>query len=79
MNKWEIIENKLAKDFEHKNFAEALTFINRIGALAEEMNHHPDILLYDYKFVRITLFTYSKKMITKLDQELAEKIDKLKL
>lgn len=77
MKKWEIKEDKLTKSFEHKNFAEALNFINKIGALAEEMNHHPDILLYDYKFVRITLFTPSKKMITNLDQTLAEKIDKL--
>jgi 4a-hydroxytetrahydrobiopterin dehydratase len=77
MNNWDIIENKLTKNFEHNNFAEALNFINRIGALAEEMNHHPDILLYDYKFVRITLFTHSKKMITLLDMNLAEKIDKL--
>jgi 4a-hydroxytetrahydrobiopterin dehydratase len=78
MKKWEIIEKKLTKNFEHNDFAEALSFINKIGVLAEEMNHHPDILLYDYKFVRITLFTHSKKMITNLDQELAEKIDKLK-
>lgn len=78
MKKWEIKKDKLTKNFEHKNFAEALNFINKIGALAEEMNHHPDILLYDYKFVRITLFTHSKKMITNLDQTLAEKIDKLK-
>lgn len=78
MKKWEIKEDKLTKKFEHNNFAEALNFINKIGVLAEEMNHHPDILLYDYKFVRITLFTHSKKMITNLDQTLAEKIDKLK-
>ncbi|MDO3721911.1 4a-hydroxytetrahydrobiopterin dehydratase [Marinobacter sp. chi1] len=46
---WQILEakghEKLYKEFDFKNFAQALSFINRVGALAEEENHHPDIQL----------------------------------
>lgn len=77
MKSWEISENKLSKNFEVKNFMEALAFVNKIGELAEEMNHHPDILIHGYRHVRIKLFTHSSGKITNLDYELAERIDRL--
>lgn len=75
MKTWKISENKLTKDFEMKNFMDALAFVNKIGELAEEMDHHPDIFIHGYKNVRITLFTHSENKITELDRTLAEKID----
>jgi 4a-hydroxytetrahydrobiopterin dehydratase len=41
---WEAVaEHHLRKKFEFKNFREALEFVNRVGSLAEEQGHHPDI------------------------------------
>ena len=38
---WTTQKNRLYKRFKFKNFQEALTFINNIGQIAEQMNHHP--------------------------------------
>lgn len=69
--------DKIIKNFEFKNFSEALDFINKVGELAEQANHHPDIFLYDYKKVRLTLTTHSEGGVTQKDRELARQIDKL--
>lgn len=73
---WQKKEGKLQKEFVYNNFREALVFVNKVGELAEAADHHPDILVYNYKQVRIMLFTHSENKITKKDYELAEKIDK---
>ncbi len=74
---WVIQNNMLVKEFILKDFNQALDFINRVGMLAEEMNHHPDILLHSYKKVKIILFTHSVGEITELDRKLASKIDQV--
>lgn len=74
---WLIKETSLKKTFEMKNFAEALAFVNKIGELAERMDHHPDILLHGWNKVMVTLSTHSEGGITQKDIELAEQIDKL--
>ena len=45
--------------------------------LAEEMNHHPDVLIHGYKLVKVMLFTHSLNSITDKDYELAKKIDEI--
>ncbi len=72
---WKTINNHLEREFIFSDFKQALQFVNKIGELAEEMDHHPDILLFGYKKVKITLTTHSKGKITELDYGLAEKID----
>src|SRR5579872_3114059 len=43
---WNVVdEHHLEKEFRFKDFAEALAFTNRVGAVAEEQGHHPDLLL----------------------------------
>ena len=74
---WQEIEGKLESNFTFSSFQKALDFVNKIGALAETANHHPDILMYDYKNVKISLYTHSKSAITQKDHELAEQIDSL--
>jgi 4a-hydroxytetrahydrobiopterin dehydratase len=70
-------KNVLTKEFTFDNFIHALDFVNKIKPLAEEMNHHPDILIHSYKKVKIMLFTHSENKITEKDHELAEKIDSI--
>jgi 4a-hydroxytetrahydrobiopterin dehydratase len=71
---WQIQSHHLIKDYLFKNFAEALAFTNRVSALAEEEDHHPDILL-TYGKVKITLLTHSIKALSKNDFILAAKCD----
>jgi 4a-hydroxytetrahydrobiopterin dehydratase len=75
---WLQEEKQIAKLFQFKDFAEALSFVNKIGAEAEKMNHHPDIFIHSWNKVKITISTHSEGGITKKDFQLAEKIEGLK-
>ncbi|MEL7587389.1 MAG: 4a-hydroxytetrahydrobiopterin dehydratase [Prolixibacteraceae bacterium] len=76
---WKTNNEQLEREFTFSNFKQALRFVNKVGELAEEMDHHPDILLFGYKKVKITLTTHSEGKITELDYGLAEKIDQIKI
>ena len=72
---WRVINgHHLEREFRFKNFAEALAFTNRVGAVAEAMNHHPDIEL-GWGKVRVTMRTHDADAITAKDFALAAKID----
>ena len=70
--------NEIAKQFQFKDFVEALSFVNKAGAEAEKMNHHPDIFIHSWNKVKITISTHSEGGITKKDFQLVEKIEGLK-
>jgi len=74
---WKTEGKSLVKEFEFSNFKEAINFINKIAPLAEEANHHPDLLIHSYKKVKISLYTHDENKITSKDYELAKKIDAL--
>lgn len=74
---WKEKENTIYREFIFTSFHDALVFVNKIGVLAEEIQHHPDILLYDYKHVRVTLTTHDAEMVTDKDRALAQKIDEI--
>lgn len=72
---WKVVENHhLHKAYQFKNFAEALAFVNRVGAIAEEQNHHPDIILAWGK-VEITIWTHKIDGLTESDFVFAAKCD----
>ena len=75
---WSQEENHISKIFQLKDFAEALAFVNKIGAEAEKMDHHPDIFIHSWNKVKITISTHSEGGITEKDFQLAEKIERLK-
>ena len=55
---WDVVDNHhLAKSYTFKDFAEALAFVNRVGAVAEEQGHHPDLYLAWGK-VRVEVWTH---------------------
>ncbi len=74
---WRREGGALVREWERANFAEALAFVNRVGAAAEAANHHPDILLHGWNRVRLTLTTHSEGGITAADLALAGTIDGL--
>lgn len=74
---WEVIEeHRLEKTYPFKDFRSALEFTNRVGKLAEEVNHHPDIHLAWGK-VRIILWTHKIDGLTESDFIFAAKTDKI--
>jgi 4a-hydroxytetrahydrobiopterin dehydratase len=70
--------SQITKLFQFKDFIEALGFVNKVGAEAEKMDHHPDMFIHSWNKVKITISTHSKGGITKKDFQLAEKIEGLK-
>jgi 4a-hydroxytetrahydrobiopterin dehydratase len=73
---WKVVdEHHLEKEFKFKDFKQALDFTNRIGEIAEEEQHHPDIYLTWGK-VRIETFTHKVDGLTENDFILAAKMDK---
>lgn len=74
-NGWQLIdEHHLEKAYLFKNFVEALAFTNKVGTLAEEEGHHPDILLA-YGKVTIQLWTHKINGLSESDFVLAAKCD----
>ncbi len=72
---WKVIdEHRLEKEYSFKNFKDALSFTNKISAIAEEEGHHPDILL-SYGKVKIFLWTHKIDALTENDFILAAKCD----
>lgn len=76
LNDWTIANEKLAKKFIFKNFAESLEFINEIGAIAERRDHHPDIL-FGWGYAEIFLTTHDAGGLTGSDFALAKEIDEI--
>lgn len=74
---WDIVDfHELKRRFKFKNFAEALAFVNKVGALAESESHHPTIT-FGWGYAEITLFTHAVDGLSENDFILAAKIDRL--
>lgn len=73
---WSEKDNTIQKEFTFKDFKLALAFVDKIGKIAEKMNHHPTIALM-WGRVKVVLTTHSEGKVTDKDRELAKEIDKL--
>ena len=74
---WQVInEHHLLKRYDFKDFRETLDFVNRVGELAEDQGHHPDIC-FGWGKAEITIWTHKINGLTESDFVLAAKIDKL--
>lgn len=77
LNGWSVVsEHHLSKVFKLRDFKEAFAFVNRVGELAEEQGHHPDIC-FGWGSVEITIWTHKIDGLTQSDFILAAKIDRL--
>jgi 4a-hydroxytetrahydrobiopterin dehydratase len=74
---WRREGDGIARDFKLDNFAAAMAFVNQVAEMAEDANHHPDILVHGWNQVRLTLSTHSQGGITQSDLDLARGIDGL--
>ena len=74
---WIEENNKLYRSFEFNDFRDAFTFMTKVAAVAEKMNHHPT-WTNTYNKVEIWLSTHDAgDVITQLDEDMADAIDKL--
>ncbi len=74
---WDEHDGELVKTVRKADFAGALAYVNEVGRLAEEVDHHPDIEI-SWNRVTVRLSTHSEGRITDKDHTLAAGIDKLR-
>lgn len=73
---WTQSETTLIRVFQFKNFVQAIAFVNEVAKRSEAINHHPDIEIFSYNKVRITLSTHDAgNKVTEKDFQLAQQID----
>jgi 4a-hydroxytetrahydrobiopterin dehydratase len=73
---WAEIDGALEREFEFADFAEALAFVNRVVAAAEEADHHPDVEIH-WNRVKLRWWTHVTGTITERDRELAARTNEL--
>jgi 4a-hydroxytetrahydrobiopterin dehydratase len=74
---WDVVnDHHLVKRYTFPNFARALDFVNRVGVVADEQNHHPDVYLAWGK-VKLEIWTHKIDGLTESDFIFAAKIDQL--
>ena len=73
---WTEVDGALQRTFELPSFVAALEFVNRVGALAEAEDHHPDIAI-SYRTVTIRWWTHPAGGVTERDRDLAAKTSAL--
>ncbi len=74
LNGWKTTDSKLKKRFSFTNFAESLDFVNRVGAIAEASDHHPDIC-FGWGYAEFSITTHDTGGLTQNDFDLAREID----
>ena len=72
---WNLKDEAIDKQYTWPSFPDAIKFVNQVADLAEQADHHPDILI-NYRRVTLTLSTHSEGGITQKDFDLAERIDR---
>ena len=76
-DQWNVVnEHHIVREYKFPDFRSALAFVNKVGELAEEQGHHPDIAL-GWGRVEITTWTHAVNGLTESDFILAAKIDRL--
>lgn len=75
---WQLKEGKLERQVKVKDFREALKLANRIGEIADQENHHPDLLV-SWGLLKIIIYTHAVQAMTENDFILAAKIQHIVL
>ncbi len=73
---WKTEGVNLKKRFEFADFAEALDFVNRVGAIAERRDHHPDIS-FGWGYAEFAITTHDTGGLTQNDFDLAKEIERV--
>ncbi|MEX1000756.1 MAG: 4a-hydroxytetrahydrobiopterin dehydratase [Crocinitomicaceae bacterium] len=75
MMNWKEEHGYLTKTYELNGFKEITEALTKIADKADEMQHHPDVEIFEYKKVKFKLMTHDQGKITEKDHQMAQKID----
>ena len=73
---WKLKEDKIKKYYKFADFAGALAFVNKVGEIAERLDHHPDIK-FGWGYAKVKTTTHDRDGVTDFDIELARQVDAL--
>jgi 4a-hydroxytetrahydrobiopterin dehydratase len=76
---WERMEKTIVREKVAANFVSIIGLVNAIAVYAEQLDHHPDMLIYGWNKLKITLSTHDKGGLTEKDFELASKIEGIEI
>ena len=79
---WKLEKNKvfkISREIKFRNFVSAMKFVNKVAGLAEREHHHPDMMIYSWNRLKITIYTHAIKGLSENDFILAAKINKIKI
>lgn len=74
---WHRDGDAITRDVACEDFAAAIALVNAVATVAEEANHHPDILVHDWNKLRLSVTNHSAGGLTQADFDLAATIDRL--
>ena len=74
---WRREGDEIVRDFKFEDFAGAIAFVDRVAEAAEELDHHPDILVHDRNHVRLSVTNHAQGGLTDADLTLATAVDEL--
>ena len=77
MTGWQREGEALVRELKFDDFAAGMAYVNRVADLAEEVDHHPDILVHGWNHVRLTPTTHSAGGLTDNDFQMARRVDQL--
>lgn len=76
---WKKEGKEIKREIVAADFASAIGFVNSVAIVSEKMDHHPNIEVYGWNKVRISISTHDAGGLTEFDFKLAQKIDSIKL
>ena len=76
-SRWKREDQEIVRDLTFADFKQAIAFVNRVAEVAEEANHHPDILVHGWNKVRLSLTNHSAGGLTEADFQLARRLEAL--
>ena len=76
-SEWEREGDAIVRELKLESFAAVIDYVDHLAAVAEEHNHHPDILIHGWNKLKLTLSTHSEGGLTELDFKLAKLFDAL--
>ena len=74
---WQRSGNAIEREFKFNDFLKAINFVNRVAQVAEDANHHPDIVI-NFNKVKLSLTSHDSGGVTQRDIRLATAINKVK-
>lgn len=74
---WKLEDEMIVRDLEFDDFAAAIAYVDRVAAVAETHNHHPDMLIHGWNKVKLSLTNHAAGGLTEIDFDMAARFDAL--